>query len=349
MLKAAEGLRKLGHRVIFGGRKNSIFLERCWDAGFKIYPLTISGDFNPYTIFRLRQIFHRHNINVTIPNFNKDMRLVSIAGKLSTRPIVVARSGLPILRNNWIYRLTYRMLVDGIITNTEAIKTRYLSFGWLEEDFIRVIYNGVDIKPIPQVDKNKLRKKYFLPTDGPIVGIIGRLVPQKQHNMFLEVAKNIVSEVPNINFLIVGDGPLLEEIERMILQLNLQNCVYLTGFHEDLTELYLLCSVVLLTSENEGMPNVVMEAMHYARPVVAFNVGGVPELINSPETGIIVPPNDIAEMTMATLQLLRNPRKAMAIGNAARERIINHFSVDFMAKQVEEYLQSLLLKKNTKA
>jgi glycosyltransferase involved in cell wall biosynthesis len=345
MLKAAEGLQKLGHHIIFGGRENSIFLERCKAAGFPTYPLFISGDFNPRTISRLRQIFIRHNINVAIPNFNKDVRLVSLAGKLSTRPIVVARSGLPILRNNWIYRATYRMLVDGIITNTEAIKARYLSFGWLDEGFIRVIYNGVDIKPIPQIDAVQVRQKYALPAEGPIVGIFGRLVPQKQHDKFLAVAQNIVSKRPDTSFLIVGDGPLKEEIEQQIAQMNLQERVCMTGFQEDPTELYLICNVVLLTSENEGMPNVLMEAMHYARPVIAFSVGGVPELIDSPVSGIIVPPNDITEMSSAALQLLQNPQKAESIGRAARERIINNFSVAHMAKQVESYLQSLLLQK----
>ena len=345
MLKAAEGLQKLGHHIVFGGRVNSIFLERCKAAGFPIYPLSISGDFNPRTIFRLRQIFLRHNINVAIPNFNKDVRLVSLAGKLSTRPIVVARSGLPILRNNWIYRTTYRMLVDGIITNTDAIKARYLSFGWLDDAFIRVIYNGVDIKPIPQIDTAQARKRYALPAEGPIVGIFGRLVPQKQHDKFLAVAKDVASKMPNTNFLIVGDGPLRTDLEQQIAQMNLQDRVFMTGFQDDPTELYLICNVVLLTSENEGMPNVLMEAMHLARPVVAFDVGGVSELIDSPATGIIVPPNDTTEMSRQTLQLLQKPQLAESIGRAARERIVRQFSVEHMAKQVEAYLLSLLSRK----
>jgi len=196
----------------------------------------------------------------------------------------VARNGLPILENNWRYRWTYRYLVDGIITNTNAIKNRYLSYGWLPKEFIQVIYNGIDIDQEKNFEKKAILEEFQLPPEKKIVGIFGRLVKQKQHNLFLEAAQKILEGFRNVHFIIVGDGPLRNTIEKQIRS--------------------------QLTSEDEGLPNVVMEAMLTGTPVVAFDVGGVRELINSDEVGYVVPSNDTQLMAVKTLKLLENSNLA---------------------------------------
>ena len=156
----------------------------------------------------------------------------------------------------------------------------------------------------------------------------------------MTVAKTIANQIPEAIFLITGDGPLQPEIEQMAEQLEIRGRLFFSGFQQNPAELYAFCDLVLLTSAFEGMPNVVLEAMHYARPVIAFNVGGVPELIRSPETGVVVPPNDVAQMSEAALSLLNNPTSREQMGNAARQFVIGHFSLKTMLDHVEEYLMS---------
>lgn len=334
------GMRDRGHAVWCGARPGSRFLQRCSESGLHESPVDMHGDVDPRTIATLVRRFKTHHIDVIIANLNKDVRLAGIAKNIVGKPVLISRAGLALLPDKPVYRHTYRWLSDGIITNTETIKATYLSYGWLPDDFIRVIYNGIEIQPLPQIDEAAIRRQFGLPVARPVVGIFGRLVHQKQHDKFLAVAKNIANQFPEAIFLITGDGPLQHEIEQMAEQLGIRERVFFSGFQQNPAALYAFCDLVLLTSAFEGMPNVVLEAMHYARPVIAFKVGGVPELIRSPETGIVVPPNDVAQMSEAALSLLSNPTAREQMGDAARQFVIAHFSLKTMLDHVEEYLMS---------
>ncbi len=348
MLVLAEGLRRNGHNIYFCGHEHSVFLNRSSKAGFESFPLKIKSDFGLINILKLALFYRKKSIQTVIANFNKDVRIAGIAGRVSRRPVIVARNGLAILPNNAIYRFTYRLLVDGIITNSLEIKDKYLSYRWMDEAFIRVIYNGIDTTLSCKVDVSKIKKKYNLPPHQPIIGIFGRLVPQKQHTLFLEVAKNLLQEWPETIFLIVGDGPLKEDICKYASDLGILDNLYMIGFQQEVTELFALCDLVLLTSENEGLPNVVIEAMLSAKPVVAFDVGGVKELIRSELTGRVVPPNDIYLMTQRAQELLMRPELRESIGQNARKFIKENFSLEKMVNEVEIYLTALLNRKKTR-
>jgi len=338
MLTTADGLRDRGHRIYFAGRANSLFLHRCTEKNFPVFPMSIKSDFGLKNILKLYRFFKKNQIQVIIANFNKDARLSGIARKLARVPVLVARNGLPILENNWRYRWTYRYLVDGIITNTNAIKNRYLSYGWLPKEFIQVIYNGIDIDQEKNFEKKAILEEFQLPPEKKIVGIFGRLVKQKQHNLFLEAAQKILEGFRNVHFIIVGDGPLRNTIEKQIRSQGLSDFVQLLGQQKKVMALYNICDVILLTSEDEGLPNVVMEAMLTGTPVVAFDVGGVRELINSDEVGYVVPSNDTQLMAVKTLKLLENSNLAKKICKAAKIRIQENFRLDQMIDRIEEYL-----------
>ena len=345
MLTTGMGLRDRGHGVFYAGREESLFLERCLEKGFAALSLPIGSDVSLPNIHKLAGFISRHNISAVIANFNKDVRLAGLAAKISRRAIVIARNGLPILHNNWRYRLTYKWLVDGIITNTQSIKNRYLTYGWLNDDFIRVIHNGISPEIPESDDFETVISKYKLPRQRPVIGIFGRLVKQKQHTIFLEVAKNILQEWPEAIFLIVGDGPLRDSIRQYACELKIFDNIYMLGMQKEVMELYAFCDIVLLTSEEEGLPNAVLEAMLTGKPVVAFDVGGVGELIESERTGITVPPNDIFLMTQKTRELLLSPELRNAIGREAQAFVRKHFSLHKMIDEVETYLQELQLRK----
>ncbi len=341
MINAANGLWRKGHLVYFFGRKKSFFLERCSDSGFLTFPLEIKGDFGLINILKLTSFFISNQIDVIIANFNKDVRLAGIARRLAGKPVLLARNGLPILHNNWRYRLTYRYLVDSIITNTRAIKNQYLSYGWLEEGFIKVIHNGINIHQRIDFNRKKILARFNLPNNVKIVGIFGRLVKQKQHHLFLEVASQIRDQFKDVHFIIVGDGPLRTSMREKSQKLGLMESVHFLGLQQEVMPLYSICDVVLLTSETEGLPNVVMEAMLAASPVVAFDVGGVSELINSTAVGRTVVPNDVSSMVEETLAFLRNEKLSRETGHKARQRIMEEFSEDKMDQELETHLNSL--------
>lgn len=346
MLTTGNGLRERGYKIYFSGRKNSLFLERCAEWGFPTLPLSIKSDFSIKNILELADFYRKNNIDVALVNFNKDVRLAGLAAKISRRPLVVPMNGLPILHNNWRYRMTFKLLVDGIITNTHAIKNRYLSYGWLEEDFIRVIHNGIETDVAADFDNKKTRKKYNLPAQSPAIGIFGRLVKQKQHKLFLEVAKNVLKKSPDTIFLIVGEGPERDTIRQYASELGILDNVHMLGMQQDIYPLYACCDLILLTSDDEGIPNVIIEAMLMERPVISFNVGGMSEAIPTDNVGILIPPNDVGLMTQKTLELLTEPDRCASIGKAARKFIQENFSMEKMIDGTGQYIKDLQARKS---
>ncbi len=340
MLTTAVGLRERGHTIYFCGQPDSLFLKNATDAGFVTYPLHIKSDVGLPNILRLAKFFRRKKIDVIITNFNKDVRLAGLAKRLAGVKRLVARNGLPILPDKWIYRKTYRWFADGMITNTQAIRYRYLSYGWLPQDFVCVIHNGIDTEQCEPVDRNALRSELGLPVASKVVGFVGRLVPQKEPFLFIEVAERILREIPDIRFLMVGEGPLRNEIERHLAEKNISSQFHLTGQRNDAMRLYQALDLLLLTSHKEGLPNVILEAMLCALPVVAFDVGGVRELIPDDSCGRVIPFGETEPMVEQAIEILKNNDLAEKTGTAAGARIRSEFSVQTMIKAVERVLST---------
>jgi len=342
----AKGLRERGHTIYCGGKNNALFTKVCSEEGFFTYSLKFGMDYNILNGYRLSRILRRHQIDVVIGHYNKDVKLAGIARIFFKPLIIIARAGLPSVHNNWRYRYTFKRMVDGVITNTKAIKKKYLSYGWMEDDFIRVIPNGIDCNVSADFDFNNIRQKYNLPNQRPVIGIFGRLEPQKRINLFLEVAKNIHNEYSKAIFLIVGDGSLKDKIQQHAIDLDIADSVILMGHQDDLDAIYTYCDIVLLTSAYEGVPNVLIEAMLFSKPVVAFDVGGVEELIQSGKTGIVVPFNDVESMTKETLELIKSDEVRKRLGGAAQSHIKENYSIEKMAASIEYYLKGLLDRKS---
>ncbi|MBC8402643.1 MAG: glycosyltransferase family 4 protein [Candidatus Marinimicrobia bacterium] len=346
MLMTAKGLRARGHSIYCGGKLNSLFTDVCINEGFNTYFLKFGMDYSIINGYRLSRILRRHQIDAVIGHYNKDVKIAGIARIFFNRFIIVARAGLPSIRNTRRHRHIYKLMFDGIITNTKAIKRKYLSYGWMEDDIIRVIQNGIEINVSNDFDFNSIRQKYNLPKQRPVVGIFGRLEPQKQINLFLDVAQSIRNEYLEAIFLIVGDGSLKDKINRYACDLGIDDSVIIMGHQNNLDALYTYCDIVLLTSASEGVPNVLIEAMLFGRPIVAFDVGGVQELIQSGKTGVVVPPNDVQSMTKETLRLLKSDEIRESLGRAAKRHIKENYSIDKMATSIEYYLRELIDRKS---
>ena len=175
---------------------------------------------------------------------------------------------------------------------------------------IVVIPNGVDCRrfcPSP------------LPEGPPTVVMVARLRPQKAHDRFLRAFRGVRDQLPTARAVLVGDGPLLSDLERLASDLELGDSVRFVGGVSD-TRPYLAEShVAVLTSPYEGLPNALLEAMAAGRPVVATAVGGVVELVRDGREGLLAPVNDEA-LTAALIEVLSNRHLAARMGAAARVR-----------------------------
>ena len=203
---------------------------------------------------------------------------------------------------------------------------------------------GIDLAPLLgcREMRGALRRELGLAPDAPLVGIVGRLSPIKNHSLFLEVADGIAAVRPEVRFLVVGDGELGLAIRAQADRLQLSNRVIFAGWRSDLAQVYGDLDVLVSCSHNEGMPISLIEAMAAGCPVVATNVGGVPDLIDDHQTGLLVPDGDPPRLAAAVLRLLQDTDRARELAGAAQHRVRNRFGMARFVAEMDELYTRLL-------
>ncbi len=212
-------------------------------------------------------------------------------------------------------------------------------------DKIRVIPLGLELGKLLSVRSRRgnLRKTLNIDDDTVVVGIIGRLVPVKNHRMFLEAAKRLSSILTpgfKIKHLIIGDGEERMALEAYAKELDISRSVLFCGWYEDMADIYSDLDIVVLTSLNEGTPVALIEALAAGRPVVATEVGGVRDVVEDGVSGYCVASGDINAFARRIADLIADPGKRVEFGAKGREAVRVKFSkerlIEDMAKLYEE-------------
>jgi glycosyltransferase involved in cell wall biosynthesis len=332
MIQAARGLTGAGHHVFIGGKKGSKILKRARQNNVAGVEFDIRTDFSPLKTIKIATFLKKNEIDVLVCNFNKDVRVAGLAAKLVKTPVTLARHGIVLCKKKWKHKITLKNLTDGIITNTNSIKNIYSSYGWFNEKFVRVIYNGIEDKSevIPHDYSDQFPHK-------KIIFSAGRLTKQKGFNYLIDAASLLIHKKDDFVFVIAGSGKQERALKLQIEKHNLQNSVKFLG-HIDIIDPYLKgADLVVLSSIHEGMPNVLMEAMAVGKAVVATDVNGVRELVKEGETGEIVSPRNSAELASAINKLFNNPPLLKQYGIEGLKRVKKNFTLSKMINNLESY------------
>ena len=279
--------------------------------------------------------------------FEKSEVMGWLAMRLSGIPVwITSRRDLGFKRKR-IYDKMFRLTSKDCkkcIANCNAVREQAIQQENLPPEKIEVVYNGLDLSEYQQTLKTKpLREELGLVNGTLLVGLIANFNFEiKGHIYFLGSAKKILEKVPNVKFVLVGDGALRLRYEEVARKLNIRKDVYFLGKRTDVPSIISNLDVSVLSSTNEGLSNVIMESMAAGKPVVATNVGGSREMVTDGVTGYLVPPADSQSMANAIIDLLRNPEKAMAMGGMGRKVVQEKFTVEAMVKKYEELYFSLL-------
>lgn len=199
-------------------------------------------------------------------------------------------------------------------------------------DGAMTIPNGVDPRDFTDVAPS-------LGMDRPVVGMVARLAPEKAPADFLAVA----AQVPQACFVVVGDGPLREELEQQATD----NVVF-AGFRDDMARVYASLDVLVQPSYREGMPMTILEAMASSVPVVATRVGAAADVIDDGVTGLLVPAGDVTRLTAAVKELLSDPQRAEEMGRAAQAAVAERFTVDAMTQRYAQQYQQVLAARSSR-
>jgi glycosyltransferase involved in cell wall biosynthesis len=211
---------------------------------------------------------------------------------------------------------------------------------------IEVIPNGVDMERFqPGAADASLRGALGLPQAAPVAGIVAALRPEKQHELFLHAADLVHRQSPECRFLIVGDGPRRAALETLAGDLGLAGVVHFLGARDDVPQLLALLDVFVLTSKMETSPVSILEAMACGKPVVATRVGSVPQTVVEGRTGYLVAPGSADELAARILELLSDPGRAKAMGQAGRQEVVAHGSIGRMVEGYQAMLTGIYRRK----
>ncbi len=234
---------------------------------------------------------------------------------------------------------------DGVLTNSAAVREGLLREG-IPGSRIRVIPNGVDLKRFnPNGHSGLLRQQLCPRPDALVVGVIGNLRREKDHATLLAALPEVTRRVPQVQFLLVGTGPLEAELRRQVAASNQAAYVSFLGYRTDVPELLGAMDLVVLPTLSESLPNVVLEAMSAGRAVIASEVGGCKELVESGRTGLLVPPRDPQALAEGMIRLLEGLKLRADMGQAARQRAEEQFEIGSVVKRLEAIYEEFLERK----
>jgi glycosyltransferase involved in cell wall biosynthesis len=237
--------------------------------------------------------------------------------------------------------------VSKIVAVSDETRKGLIRYEHIPGSKITIINNGVDGNIRLTADQvSKKKAELGLAGFRYVVGTVGRLEPEKGPQYFLQAIPAILDKFPETGFLMAGQGSMLEVLKAESRRLKVEHAVIFLGPRQDVTEILRLLDVYVLPSEREGLPLSLLEAMAAECPIVASEVGGVPNAIEDKKSGVLVQPQSPEKLAVCICDLLRNPLVRKSIGVAARKRFDEKFTVDTMAREYEKLYMDLLQKKN---
>lgn len=234
-----------------------------------------------------------------------------------------------------------------VITISDAVKRYLIEKVGVSEGKVKMIYYGLEIVDSANNYREDIRSKNKIGRDDPLIGMIARYAPQKGHRFLLEAMTYVLKEVPEAKLFLAGhdEKKLKDSLEDYAKQLKIRPNVILSEFQYDVYTLLREFDVFILSSLWEGFGLVLLEAMAAEKPIVASNVGPVPEIVIDNETGFLFPAKEPRIMAEKIIFLLKNKEIAKEMGRSGRRRLEEHFTLEKMIKETESVYDYWLNKK----
>ena len=329
-----------------------LITEMARSRGLLYYEILEKGKFDPQVVKTIRDIVVKHDINlIHSHDYKSDLFAYLVRHWLWRRHIAListAHAWVMLGLKGEIYRRLDLFLMrrfDHLIAVSKATKSEMLTAG-VPESKISVIHNGIDTKAwSPEMIGTTLREELNISSSTPVVGYVGRIMPEKDLMSWLKAAALVTKKFPEARFVLVGEGrddTTLHELQTLVSTLEISEHVIFLGHRYNLLPVYSAFDIFLLSSLREGLPNSILEAMALGLPVVTTDVAGAKELVVDGETGFVVPQKDPEKLAKAVLAILANKKIRRRMSQAGRGRVESEFSFPLRLKRVEDLYDHVL-------
>ena len=319
-------------------------IEQANKAGIETHILKCAGRFDIRAIFRLRKYIENQKIDVLHTHNYKSDLIGMLAARLAKVPVIATAHGFTDMsRSVSMYEKLDRWILKSFFNKVVTVTGQMLPN--FSDQQKRIIPNGIDISHFSRNEEKRvaLRKKYNVADNDILIGTIGRLSKEKNQRMLLEAVYPIVRENEQVKIIIIGDGLKADELKQFVEARHLTDRVIFTGIMHDTVSAYSAMDIFILSSLTEGVPLTVLESMASKLPVIATRVGGIPEIMNNGETGLLVESQDVETLRIRVHELIDDKKLRQTLVDAAYEFVRDHYSLTKMCEAYQKVYEEVLI------
>jgi glycosyltransferase involved in cell wall biosynthesis len=319
--------------------------------GLTFYEIEEHGKLDLRVLRAVKEIVIRHDINIIhAHDYKSDLFAYLLKWLLPKRVAVMstAHAWVMVGLKGEIYRrfdLSLMRRFDHLIAVSRATKDEMVDAG-VPSDLISVIHNGIDAQAwAPERARGSLRDELKLDQAFPVIGYVGRIMPEKDLETWLRAAALVSEKYPQARFVLVGEGKdntTFERLKKLAAEIGIAERTYFPGYRSDLIPVYAAFDFFLLSSRREGLPNSILEAMAMGLPVVTTDVAGAKELVLDGQTGYVLPQGDAASLARAILILAADRALRQQMSQAGRQRVEREFSFATRLRRIEGLYEEIV-------
>nr|QNO41770.1 D-inositol-3-phosphate glycosyltransferase [Methanosarcinales archaeon ANME-2c ERB4]QNO42747.1 D-inositol-3-phosphate glycosyltransferase [Methanosarcinales archaeon ANME-2c ERB4] len=328
-------------------RKKDALNDLFTSQGIKIRYLG-KTKFDPFTFMTLFKIIKEEKIDILHLHQYGASNFGRLAGFVAGVPVIIhshdTDPNYPFYQR--IADLILAHFTDKVIAVSESAKESTIKKRSIREDKVVVMHNAIPLEEFHELtpgQKEKERRSLGINPDHKIIGTVTRLRWEKGNKYLLEAASEVLKLFPKTVFLIVGDGPLREELQNLSKKLNIEENVIFYGFSRNAQRLYSIFDINVIASVTEGFSFALLEAMAMGKTVVATNVEGPKEILKDRETGLLVPAKDSRMLAQKIIYLLGNGQELKRLARNAKKES-KKYDVDLYVKKLEKEYEDVLIK-----
>jgi len=321
--------------------------EELREGGVPLFLVKKSAGIDYFLPFRLRKLFLKERVNIihthNVNPFFYGVIAAQFTGGIKAVQTDHSRGFFPVSKKEMMSERVLSWFTNKIVAVSEAVKADLVTYEHIDHKKIEVIYNGIDSSRYNvKVDEAKKRGELGIEKNDKVIGLGVRLSEQKGICYLIEALDLIVKSHPDVKLLIIGDGELRIELQRMSEQLGLTDKVIFTGFRTDIPELLKVIDIYVLPSLLEGHPLVLLEAMAAGKPIVATEINGNRETVIHGHTGFLVPPRDTPKLADALCRLLADDTLRHDMGLKGQKRFQERFTLDQTIPKYQRIYETIM-------